>query len=221
MEISNKSDWTSELTKPNFSRQQMNQTNREPCELAEVVYEKPLSGAFEEVPFGSDRGNTLWVKFSGKNGINEWIGKFGDGGRGARRVTRVEEPDKFLVCAGSFAYFVDATTRQLLNQFCNDLVTDVTYDSKTGSFIVTDGIRLRIIKSGQEIWASKRIALDGIHDLKIEGRIVSGLAEVGFKGEEEKFTFDLDTREVKIAVDFSSWDELLRKSPGKKPWWKC
>jgi hypothetical protein len=198
----------------------MNLNNPEPCELAEIVYEKPLSGAFEEVLFGSDLGNTLWVKFSDKDGINEWIGKFGDGSRGsARCVTKIEEPDKFLVRAGGFAYLVNATSRQLLNQFCNGLVDDITYDSKMGNFIVTDGIRVRIIESGQEIWTSKRIALDGICDLKIEGRIVSGLAYVGcvgFKGDEEKFTLDLDTREVKCAVDFSSWDNLLQKLPKKK-----
>jgi hypothetical protein len=78
----------------------MNQANQEPCELAEVIYEKPLSGAFEEVLFGSDRGNTLWVKFSDKNGINEWIGKFGVGGWGAGRIIKVTEPDRFLISAG-------------------------------------------------------------------------------------------------------------------------
>lgn len=193
----------------------MNQNNPEPCELAEVVHEKPLSGAFEEVLFDSDRGNTLWVKFSDKNGINEWIGKFGTGGYSASRVTKVEEPNKFLVCAGGFAYLVDATNRKILNQFCKDNVHDVVYDSKSRYFILTDGIRIRIVESGQQIWASKRIALDGIRDLKIEGRIVSGLAEVGFKGEEETFILDLETLKVKCAVDFSSWDNLLQNSRKK------
>ena len=108
----------------------MNQNNPELCELAEIVYEKPLSGAFNEISFGSDRGNTLWVKFSDRDGINEWIGKFGDGGRGVRRVTKIEEPDKFLVCSGGFANLVNATNRLLINQFCNALVVDVVYDSK-------------------------------------------------------------------------------------------
>ena len=202
----------------------MNQNNPELCELAEIVYEKPLPGVFEEVSFGSDKGNTLWVKFSDKNGINEWIGKFGDGNRsGSRRVTKIEKPDKFFVCAGGFAYLVDATHRSLVNQFCNDRADEVVYDSKTGNFIVSDGIRLRIVEAGQEIWASKRIALDGIRDLRIEGRIVSGLAYTGYigsKSEEEKFILDLDARDVKCAVDFSSWDNLLHNSRKKKPWWK-
>lgn len=30
---------------------------------AEVIFEKPLSGEFEEVLFGSASGNTLWVRF--------------------------------------------------------------------------------------------------------------------------------------------------------------
>ena len=117
---------------------------------------------------------------------------------------------------------VNATSRQILNQFCNDRVNDATYDSKTKNFIVTDGIRIRIIEADQEIWSSKRIALDAIHDLKIEGRVLSGLAQVGFNAQDEEvgFEFDLDTREVKCSVDFSSWDNLLENSRKKRPWWK-
>ena len=74
----------------------MNQNNPEPCELAEIVHKKPLSGAFEEMLFGSEHRNTLWVKFSDKDRINEWIGKFGAGSYSTSRVTKVEEPDIFL-----------------------------------------------------------------------------------------------------------------------------
>ncbi len=195
----------------------MSQNNPEPCELAEVIYEKPLSGAFEEVPFGSELGNTLWVKFSDKNGINEWIGKFADGKRsGSRRVKKIEEPDKFIVCAGGYAYLIDATNRSLSNQFCNDWADEIVYDSKTGNFIVSDGIRLRIIQAGKETWASKRIALAGIRELKIEGQMVSGLADVGQDNAEEKFTLDLGTHEIKCAIDLSSWDNFWQNSRKKK-----
>ena len=201
----------------------MNQNNSEPCELAEVIYEKPLSGAFVEMSFGSDKGNTLWVKFSDKDGINEWIGKFADHSGGVRRVIKAAEPDIFFVSAGCFIYLVDATNRKILNHFYGDQVCEGIYDQQSKCFIVADYVRLRLIESGKTIWASKRIALDGIRDLKIEGRTVSGLAYVGyvgFKGEEEKFTLDLDTRAVRCDVDLSSWDDVLQKPHKKIPWWK-
>lgn len=86
-----------------------------PCELAEIVYEKPLSGVYDEVPFGASASNTLWVKFSDRDGIDEWIGIFGTGTSCSARVDKAIEPDKFLISAGGFGYLVDATKRQLLN----------------------------------------------------------------------------------------------------------
>jgi len=185
----------------------MIQNNPEPCELAEVIYEKPLSGDFQEASFGSDLGNTLWVKFSDKNGIHEWIGKFADCGRGMRRVIKAVEPDVFFVSAGDFIYLVDATNRKTLNFFYGDQVNDAIYDPLTKCFIIADCVRLRLVEAGERVWSSKRVALDGIRDLKLKGRVVSGLALVGFEGKEKSFTFNLDTREVKCEADFSSWDK--------------
>ena len=207
----------------------MNQANQEPCELAEIVHKKPLSGEFEEVLFGSDSGNTLWIKFSDKEGIKEWIGKFGTGGSASVRVDKVVEPDKFLVSAGGFAYLLDATNRKLLNYHFQQFAQDVAYDPQSNRFVIADFVRLRLVESGKVVWTSKRIALDGIRDLKIEGRKIRGLAVTNYEGDdhhekESSFTFDMDTLEVNCPVDFSSWDDtpkkLFKNPPAKKTWWK-
>jgi hypothetical protein len=198
----------------------MNRNNPEPCELAEVIHKKPLSGEYEEIIFGSDRGNTLWVLFSDKDGCGAWIGKFGTGNYTVSKVTKAFPPDKFLVSAGGFAYLIDATNRKVLNQFCEGFIHEVVYDAQENRFIITDGIRVRFIQSDKQVWASRRIALDGIRNLKIEGRILKGLAVVGFEGEEDEFTLDLDCLEIKCSVDFSSWDNLLPNPSKKKSWWK-
>ena len=175
----------------------MNQSNPEPCELAEQVFEKPLSGAFEEVLFGSDLGNTLWVKFSDKYGVNEWIGKFGVGGWGAARVSKVAEPDRFLVSAGGYAYLVNATDRKLINQYCEENACDVIYDIKRELLIVAGYTELRWVEFGGGILFSQKIAVDGIRDLKIEGGILSGLAYRDYGEEEEqRFWFDLNTLKI-------------------------
>lgn len=187
----------------------MNKPGTDPCELAELVHEKPLAGLYEEKLFGSDLGNTLWVKFSDRYGICEWIGKFGTGNSASARVDKVTDPDKFFISAGGYGYVVDATERTLLNHHFQPFTEDVVYDAKADRFIVADALRLRVIESGEVVWTSPRIAVDGIRSLKLHARQIIGLAVTGYADEESAFTFNLDTLEVK--VDRSFLDRLWRK----------
>jgi hypothetical protein len=75
----------------------MSADHKASCELASIVHGKPLSGSYEEKLFGSDAENTLWVKFSDRDGIFEWIGKFETGRSISARVEKVVEPDRFLI----------------------------------------------------------------------------------------------------------------------------
>jgi hypothetical protein len=190
--------------------ERMIRANQTTCSLAEIVFEKPLSGEFEEVLFGSDRGNTLWIKFSDLGGLNEWIGKFGVGGLGAGRVTKVEEPDRFLISAGGFAYLVDATDRKLISQFCDQDACDIAYDFKRKMLIVADYTKLSWIEFGQQVSFSRKISVDGIYDLKVEGNILTGLAIADYGGDEKRFKFDLDTLKILGRENVST----------KKPWWQ-
>jgi hypothetical protein len=174
----------------------MNQLKQEPCELAEIIHEKPLSGGFAEVLFGSDKGNTLWVKFSDKDGANEWVGKFGVGGSGVGRVAKIAEPDIFLVSAGGCAYLVDASKRELVNQYCDTAAQDVVCDNQRKLLIVARWTQLRWVEFGGKILFSRDIAWDGIRDLEIDGRVLSGLACLNYGGKEERFRFDLDKLEI-------------------------
>jgi catechol 2,3-dioxygenase-like lactoylglutathione lyase family enzyme len=195
----------------------------QPLERAEIVYEKPLAGSCDEELFGSDRGNTLWVKFSDIHDAVEWIGKFGCGHSSAMRVTKAAEPDKFMITAGGFAYLVDATNRTLLNHHLDQFTVDCAYEPRQNVFVVADGVRIRLVEAGKVIWASPRIALDGIRNLKVENGMVCGLATTGYEGEEEEFSVDLDLRKVTCATDYSSWDSFQSAAPLpviKKPWWK-
>lgn len=189
-----------------------------PLENAEIVHEKPPSGAFDEVVFGSDRANTLWVRFSDRYGGSEWIGKFGCGVSTTMRVTKAVAPDRFLIVAGGAAYVVDATRRQLLNQHIGDFGEDIVYDSHRNHFIAGD-VRLRIIEDGREIWSSKRISIEYLHSLSVEGRVLSGTSIVGYEDEEERFSFNLDSREFLSGPDFSCWD-VPAPPVESKSWWR-
>ena len=189
----------------------------DPIANATIVHEKPPSGRYEEHLFGSDTGNTLWILFSDDYGLEEWIGKFGCGYSAAMRVTKALQPDKFMVVAGGFAYLIDATKKTLLNQYAEPFVSDIAYDPQNNHFIAAD-VRLRIIENSKQIWYSKRVSIDEIYGLKVEGRLLSGISISGYEGEEEPFSFDLDSREFKSGPDFSSCDEPIKEE--KKPWWR-
>ena len=195
----------------------MNQAKPEPCEIAEIIEERPLSGEFDEVLFGSDKGDTLWVKFSDQNGINEWVGKFGVRGFGTARVIKFEEPDLFIVALRSSAYLVDATNRKLINEYQNDNALDITYDDKRKTLLVADHTDLHWVEFGGKRLFNRKISVHGIRELMIEGNILSGLGYANYDGEEKRFTFDLD--QLKII----GWEKLPSGNPHggrQKPRWK-
>lgn len=161
---------------------------------AEMIFEKPLSGEFDEVQFGPDRGNTLWIQFGDSESATVWIGKFGCGQSQAMRVSPARRPGWYFVVAGGFAYVIDATHRTLINHYLSPWIQDVAFDPQAEDFIAAD-TDLRVIHGGKEVWRSDRISIDWIHSLRIEGRLLHGMAIVGYQDEEAPFVFDLDTRQ--------------------------
>ena len=199
--------------------------DREPLEYAEILHEKPLSGEFTEHLFGTDHGNLLWVRLHDANGEKVWIAKFACGSANEMRVTKIAEPDKFLVFAGGYSYVLDATRSVVLNESFDDLAKATLYHPQWNYFITTDGLRINITSYNQTRWSTPRIALDGISNLKLEYRTVHGLAVTGFNGEQEPFTLDLISHKVTCATDYSTWDndaaEARHAHPRhKKPWWQ-
>lgn len=191
---------------------------RDPIGVAEIIQEQPLSGEYEEMLFGSDSGKILWVRFCDKNGVYEWIGKFGCGYSDSMLVKRIAAPDRFMINAGGFAYLIDASNRKLLNYHSEVCTQDIVCDPKTNYLIAAD-IKLRIFENGREIWSSRRISVDGIHDMMIHNRILTGKTIVGYNGEESDFSFDLDRREFISAPDLSAWN-IDRSEAKENAWWK-
>jgi hypothetical protein len=172
----------------------------EPCVAPELVFEKPLSGEFPEVLFGSALGNTLWVRFSDTLQMEEWIGKFDCGNFGGNKVTKIAEPDKFFICAGGWFYFVNATAQKLTEEpYRNEHVHDAVFDPASGGVLTADWSSISLIKSGAIEW-SVRIAADGIRNLKLERNSLRGLGEFDHDGSEREFTLDLETKNTMSAL---------------------
>ncbi|MBI3881733.1 MAG: hypothetical protein HY301_16915 [Verrucomicrobia bacterium] len=188
----------------------------EPCTEAKIVYEKPLSGVYDEILFGSASRNTLWVHFADSLGMVEWIGKFDCGSYGGNKVTKIAEPDEFFVCAGGWVYLVNATTRKLIEEpYRDEHVHDAIFEPMSGGVLTADWSSISLVKSGKTIW-SVRIATDGIRDLQLEGRTLRGLGEFDYDGSERKFALDLETKKHRVGLRIVS---NLAKG-NAKPWWK-
>jgi hypothetical protein len=169
------------------------------CERAEIVFEKPLSGQFEEILFGSASGNTLWIRFFDPLELVEWIGKFDCGGFGGNKVTKTAEPDKFFVCAGGWVYFVDGTKRKLLGEpLREDCILDAIYDPVSGGVLAADWSTVSLIKAGTEMW-SVGMGTDGIRNLALQGKVLKGLGEFDYDGSEREFSLDLETKKLKVG----------------------
>lgn len=194
----------------------MTHKSKEPCERAEVVFEKPLSGEYEELLFGSALGNTLWVLFSDQHGIGQWIGKFDCGAYSGNKVTKYAEPDRFFVCAGGWFYFVDATNRKLLEEpHRDDCIHDAIFDPISGGVLVADWSTISLIKSKSKVW-SVAVGTDGIRNLKLEGDILHGIGEFDYNGSEQEFTLKVSTRELKVGRRIVAGVPVQES----KPWWK-
>ena len=188
----------------------------DPCVRAELVFEKPLSGEFEEVLFGSGLGNTLWVRFSDKHEIGQWIGKFDCGAHGGNKVAKCAEPDKFFVCAGGWFYFVDATSRKLLEEPCHDQnFHDAVFEPASGGVLVADWSTISLIKGKTKVW-SVAIGSDGIRNLKLEDDTLRGVGEFDYNGTEREFTINVGTRKLKVGRPTGT----DAPEQGSKPWWK-
>jgi hypothetical protein len=119
------------------------------------------------------------------------------------------------VALRSHAYLVDATNRKLINVYQNNNALDVTYDDKRKTLIVADYTHLHWVEFGGKTLISRRISVDGIRELMIEGNILSGLGFPNYGSEEKRFAFDLD--KLKIL----GWEKLSSSNPHRKKfWWK-
>ncbi len=86
--------------------------------------------------------------------------------RWRRTCDKIQRAGQIIVSAGSFAYLVDATNRELISEYHNDNALEIIYDDKRKSFIIADYTDLHWVEFGGKVLFSRRISVDGIRDLK-------------------------------------------------------
>jgi len=144
-----------------------------------------------------------------------WVGNFEPGLTGLNAVYEFVHNLYVLVIAGGTCYLMNPDFQKPISIFGSGYETVIkTLD---GRVILQDSTHLTIFESSGEYWSSRRISLDGIRELTIEGNLVRGIAYEPTAESEEwvEFVLDLEQRIVARGSIFQTEIERV-----KKPWWK-
>jgi hypothetical protein len=154
------------------------------------------------------------VRFFKSDGTN-WVGNFKTGWTKYSNVFEIPDTDKIVVIASGQGYLITPDQQKPLKTFGYAISEIVTTNDKI--FVAADITDLEIINSDATIWRSERISWDGIKDLVIKDKIVSGLSFDPMHDSDEwvNFSFNLDTKEI-IGGSYKRYDF----EEVKKPFWK-
>ena len=134
------------------------------------------------------------VQFSSDGSHDAWVGNFQ---RGLNRFDAlIRHPDgiDFIVIAGGQAYVVDPTSRVLKEHFGAFFET-VTHVADLNIYVLGTPIDFEAIGATGRIWRSKRVALDGIRSLALNGSVLNAEA-YAMEDEWLPFTIDVQTGQV-------------------------
>ncbi|OFY83537.1 MAG: hypothetical protein A3F72_13010 [Bacteroidetes bacterium RIFCSPLOWO2_12_FULL_35_15] len=136
--------------------------------LADKI-DRPLAGQFSEIHFGIVTPDNLWVKFLDSQ-YQEWVGSFANGwNKKATYIFNFHKSEKAIVVAGGIGYFVDISTRQLLNE---DNLIDISFaieDTERNRIIFSNGLDLRTFNlNNQETILFDEYYFDDIEKLEIK-----------------------------------------------------
>lgn len=169
----------------------------------------PISG--DGIPFYHQG---FVVRFFKSDGTN-WVANFKTGRTKYSIAFEIPATGKIVVIAGGQGYIMTPDLQKPLQTF-GYAITEVltTYDKR---FVAADNTDLEIINSDATIWRSERISWDGIKDLVVNDKIVSGLSfdPMYYSDEWVNFSINLDTKEI-IGGSYRRYEF---KEP-KKPFWK-
>lgn len=165
-------------------------------------------------PFPARYGRTgqegLVVEFDNDE-KGKWVGNFRPGHFKYSGVHRTPDSNNLLVVNRGHAYIVDPVTRNLIMD--DDwLAEDLWEVSNPDGFVVNrQGIEFFRLGSGEVIWRTRRISLDGFRDLEISDSHLHGLADT--VGAWVQFEVDLLTGRSRGGLDqdfpnANEWEQL-------------
>ena len=132
-----------------------------------------------------------------KNDNSNWVANFKPGWTGYNEIIEIENHSNLIVIAGGTFYLMNPENEKPFEVFGVGFERSIKNNS--GDIILQDNTNLTIIGKDGKYWTTERISYDGIKELKINGKIVTGLSYTPTSGKElwEEFKLDIETREIK------------------------
>ncbi len=134
----------------------------------------------------------------------EWVANFFPGWTEFCVVIEMKNSKNLLVVAFGAAYIMNPNEETPLGRF--GVGFHGYAEHVDGRIVLVDQTDLTIVEPGGKYWTTKRISIDGLKNLEINGDIVSGLCYSLESGNWQHFSYDIEN---KILIGGSyDWDEV-------------
>lgn len=126
----------------------------------------------------------------------DWVANFKPGWTHCNAIFDFPGSENVIVVAGGQCYVMNPDFEKPLEVFAVTIDNAIQIDDSR--IILTDGLHVRLIESGGNLWCSPRISFDGIKDLKLNDKFLTGLAYNPMHNQHDwmPFTFDIQTRRL-------------------------
>lgn len=116
----------------------------------------------------------LVVEFKPK-GLPDWIGNFQRGGTNQDYIVEHPNSDYCFVIAGGNGYVVDMNNRKLIEKF-GEILKGFIVTEKKSEVIHNNSTDLIAYGAQGQLWQTKRLAWDGIRNMKLQDQYIYGEA---------------------------------------------
>ncbi|MDG4715063.1 hypothetical protein [Winogradskyella marincola] len=176
----------------------------------------------DNVPFYSEGFVIRFYKSDGE----DWVANFQTGWTEFNYVHEFETNPNILVVAGGTCYLMNPNKKEPINVFGVGFQNYLKTESN--QIVLQDLTDLTVVEPNADYWRTERISWDGIKDLKLNGKFVTGLSYDPMNSKEEwvEFIVDLENREVK-GGSYRKYEfkpigenvESVKPKKDKKSWW--
>jgi len=171
-----------------------------------------------EQPFINPHSEGFVVRFFDSFG-ESWVANFNVGSTTFNTVFDFPQTNLCIVIAGGNGYVMKPNLTKPVGTFGGAIKSAILTDQQ--EVVGSDDTDLTVIDCNGQLWVSERVSWDGIKDLHINKRIVTGSSydPMGDNNEWIDFTLNLDTKQLD-GGSYRKYHNSDGTSIKKRPWWK-
>lgn len=171
-----------------------------------------------EQPFINPHSEGFVVRFF--DSLSEsWVANFNVGDTTFNAVFDFPQTDLCIVIAGGNGYVMKPNQTKPISTFGGAIKSAILTNQQ--EVIGADDTDLTIIDSNGQLWISERISWDGIKDLRIDRRVITGSSYDPMEDNNEwiDFTLNLDTKQL-TGGSYRRYYNADGTPIKKEPWWR-